>query len=151
MISFQSESFIECLDELRPLLDLHWDDLALQKEHVKLSPHHEIYFKSEKDDGLAFITIRSDGKIIGYFIGFIGTGLHYSDCLECQMDIFYIVNEYRGSGLSFKLFEFTENLLKKRGVKRFFAGSKLHKDCGFIFDKMGFEKTEIKYSKWIGG
>jgi len=150
MITIQNESFIERLDELKPLLPLHYEELALNKDKVPLDPEYEIYFRKELAGELLFTVVRSEGKFVGYFIGFIAPHLHYRTCLTCTMDIFYVHPDYRNNGTGKELFSFVKAELKKRGVQRWFVGSKLHKDSSYLFLKFGFEKVEEYYSVWLG-
>ena len=95
MITFAIESFKQTLPEFEPILHDHYEELALNQDKVPLSPQYNIYFDREKIGQLLFVTARFEGSIIGYFIGFVSPGLHYSTCLTCQMDIFYVKKEYR--------------------------------------------------------
>ena len=99
---------------------------------------------------MVFIALREKGELVGYFIGFVSPALHYSTCLTCQMDIFYIMPDHRGSGAGFELFKFAEDVLKKRGVQRMFVGSKMHKDASWLFEKLGYNPVEVYYSAWLG-
>ncbi len=151
MITIQLENFEERLEELRPLLPLHYFELALDQDKVPLSPQFDIYIQRERLGQLIFMTLRQAGELIGYFIGFITPGLHYSTCLTCTMDIFFIRKDVRGSGLpGLKLFRALEKELKRRGVQRWFVGSKVKADASVLFERLDFIKTEIYYSKWIG-
>ena len=150
MITIQEESFTEGLAEFKPLFPLHWEELALNKDKVPLDPQYGIYTAREELGELLFVTMREDGDPIGYFIGFVSPGLHYQTCLTCIMDIFYIHPEKRGGRGGVKLFKFVEEVLKKRGVDRWYVGSKCHKDASWLFEYLKFEKAEVFYSKWIG-
>lgn len=150
MITAHVESFEENLEYLKPLLPIHYKELALNQDKVPLSPQFDKYVATEKQGGLIFVTLRKAGQMVGYFIGFIAPGLHYSTCLTCQMDIFYILPEHRGSGTGFQLFKFVEQQLKKRGVQRLFVGSKLHKDASWLFEKLNYTPVETYYSAWLG-
>lgn len=150
MITAQIESFIERLPEFQALFPSHWEELALNKDKVPLDPRYEIYFDREAAGELLFVTLRELGKPVGYFIGFVSPGLHYKTCLTCIMDIFWLAPEKRGNGGGKLLFDFVEKELRRRGVQRFFVGSKCHKDASYLFEKLGFEKVEIFYSKWLG-
>ena len=150
MITAHVESFEENLDYLKPLLPIHYKELALNQDKVPLSPQFDKYVATEKQGGLIFVTLRSAGQMVGYFIGFIAPGLHYSTCLTCQMDIFYVLPEHRGSGAGFQLFKFVEQQLKKRGVQRMFVGSKMHKDASWLFEKLNYTPVETYYSAWLG-
>ena len=150
MITAHVESFIERLPELKPLLPLHWAELALDTDKVPLDPQYEIYFERERLGELLFVVLREKGELIGYFIGFIAPGLHYKTCLTCTMDIFYVHPDKRGGRAGIKLFKFVEEELKRRGVDRWFVGSKLKLDASWLFDYLKFERVEVYYSKWLG-
>ena len=150
MLTIQLESFAQRLDEFKPLFPLHWEELALNKDKVPLDPQYEIYIEREKRGELIFATIRELGKPVGYFIGFIAPGLHYKTCLTCTMDIFYVCKEKRTGTAGIKLFRFVEKELKRRGVDRWFMGSKVHADASALFERIGAAKVETYYSKWIG-
>ena len=150
MITFETESFTENLAELKVILPLHYEELALEQDKVPLSPQYEIYEAREKAGELLYVTARENGELIGYFIGFVAPGLHYKTCLTCTMDIFYIHPEHRGSNFGFKLFNFVEKKLLARGVKRWFVGSKVHLDASWLFKKLGFSPCETTQSKYLG-
>ena len=150
-MDIQLESFEERLEELQTLLPLHYKELALNQDKVPLSPIYDIYIQRERLGQLIFMTMRQEGELVGYFIGFIAPGLHYSTCLTCTMDIFFIRPDVRGSGLpGLKLFRALEKELKQRGVDRWFVGSKVKADASALFERLDFEKVEVYYSKWIG-
>ena len=150
MISAQLESFKATLEELKPLLPRHWEDLALDKEKVPLDPQYDIYFERELRGQLLFVTLRENAKLIGYFIGFIAPGLHYKGCLTCTMDIYYILPEKRGGSGALRLFRRVFQELRRRGVQRAHFGSKLHKDTGRLFEAFGMRPVETYYAIWLG-
>jgi hypothetical protein len=150
MITFAIESFKDCLPEFEPLLHVHYEELALNQDKVPLSPQYNVYFDKENAGQLLFVTAREAGIIKGYFIGFIAPGLHYSTCLTCQMDIFYIHKDLRIGRLGVKLFRFVEKELQRRGVDRWFVGSKLHADASPLFKYLKFQPVETYYTKWLG-
>jgi len=151
MITTQIEKFEDRLPELQRLLPLHYQELALNQDKVPLSPQYGIYIERERRGELLFVTLREAGELVGYFIGFIAPGLHYSTCLTCTMDIFYVHPSKRGAGLpGVRLFRAVEKELKRRGVKRWFAGSKCRADASALFERLDFERVEVYYSKWIG-
>lgn len=151
MITAHVESFTERLAELQALLQLHYKELALDQDKVPLDPQYEVYAAREERGELLFVTLREAGELIGYFIGFIAPGLHYRTCLTCTMDIFYVHPDKRGGNAGAHLFKFVEQELKRRGVDRWFVGSKCHMDASWLFERLGFQRVEIFYSKWIGG
>lgn len=150
MITTHCENFEQMLPELKSLLPGHYEELALDKEHVPLDPQYEVYIERERRGELLFMVLREKGEMVGYFIGFVAPGLHYRTCLTCTMDIFYVHPEKRGIGAGKLLFVEVEKELRRRGVQRWFMGSKMHKDASYLFEKIGATQVETYYSKWLG-
>ena len=148
--TFQVEPWATFIPEAKPLLPGHWEELALDKDKVPLDPIYEIYDAKDRAGEVVVVTGRKDGALVAYFIGFIAPGLHYRTCLTCTMDIFYVLPEYRGENAGIYLFKAVEAECKRRGVQRLFVGSKLRKDCAFLFDKLGYTEVERYYSAWLG-
>lgn len=151
MITVHIESFEERLHELKSLLPAHYEELALNQDKVPLSPQYPIYIARERAGELLFVTLRDMGELVGYFIGFVAPGLHYSTCLTCTMDIFYVRKDLRTGRAGVNLFKFVERELRRRGVQRWFAGSKVHADASALFKYLKFERCEIYFTKWLGG
>ncbi len=151
MLTTQIESFEERLEELQRLLPLHYEELALNKDKVPLAPQYDVYIARERRGELLFVTLRSDGDLVGYFIGFIAPGMHYKTCLTCTMDIFYVHPDIRSQGLpGVRIFRAVERELRRRGVQRWFVGSKCKADVSALFEFLDFERVEVYYSKWLG-
>ena len=150
MITCHVESFAERLAELQVLLPEHYRELALNKDQVPLSPQYGVYLERERAGGLLFVTLREAGALVGYFIGFIAPGLHYSTCLTCTMDIFFVRQDKRTGSAGVRLFRFVEAELRRRGVQRWFIGSKIHSDASALFKRIGAAPVETYFSKWLG-
>lgn len=151
MITAQVESFADRLHELKPLLPLHWAELALDKDKVPLDPQYDVYIAREERGEVLFVTLRDAGELVGYFIGFIAPGLHYKTCLTLTMDIFYVVPQHRGKSGGVALFEAVKKEAKRRRVQRWFVGNKEHSKvhAEALFLHLGFEKVETYYSLWL--
>lgn len=150
MITCHIESFEQRLPELEALLPLHYEELALNQDKVPLAPQYGVYIERERAGGLIFVALRDAGDLVGYFIGFIAPGLHYSTCLTCTMDIFYIRKDKRTGSAGVRMFRFVESELRRRGVQRWFMGSKIHADASALFKRIGAAPVETYYSKWLG-
>ena len=75
-----------------PLLPLHWEMLALDRDKVPLAPQWHVYDERDARGELHIVVLRQDGRIIGYYWGFIAPGLHYASCLTATMDIFFVLS-----------------------------------------------------------
>lgn len=151
MLTAHVESLTERLEDLKPFFPLHWEELALNQKQVPLDPQYGIYLAKDAAGEVMLVTLRKAGEIVGYFVGFVGPGLHYKTCLTLTMDIFYVVPAHRGDGGGFVLFKVVEVEARRRGVQRMFVGSKMHKDASFLFEKLGYELVETFYCAWMGG
>lgn len=153
MLSAAIEPFMENVPELKTLLDKHYRELALNQDKVPLSPQWGAYAQREADGQLVYVTLRDDGRLIGYIILFVAPGLHYSTCLTAHMDILFVDPEYRNGSAKgvLTMLDAAKAELKRRGVQRWFMGTKIHKDIGAVFKRRGFEPVETIYSLWIGG
>lgn len=150
MVTILIESFEDRLPELRPLLPLHYEELALDKDKVPLAPNYGVYIEREHHGQLMFMVARDRGELIGYFIGFVMPGLHYMTCLTLAMDIFYIHPEHRGNNTGILLFQAVEAEAKRRGVQRMIVSTKVHFSAAWLFKRLGYTEIEHVYSHWLG-
>lgn len=150
MITAQAEKLN--LQELKPFLEGHWKELALNKDKVPLNPCYSIYLDREAVGELMYITLREGGKLIGYFVGFVAPGMHYKTCLTLTMDIIYVIPGRRGNGGGLILTDHIEKEARRRGVKRWFMGFKVEhaEHMEALLQHIGMTKVEVFYSKWIG-
>lgn len=149
MLTAQPEAFPEFLEEVKPLLPEHYAELALNQDRVPLSPQYDEYLRRDALGMVLTVTVRDAGKLVGYFVGFIAPGLHYSTCLTLQLDIFWIHPEHRGQKGGFMLFKAMEAEAKRRGIQRLFVGSKCHLPADWLFEKLGYQKVESVYSAML--
>lgn len=151
MITAQVEDWHPFIDEAKPLLPLHWQELALNKDKVPLDPMWEVYDQRDAAGQIIVVTLRRDGELRGYFIGFVAPGLHYRTCLTLTMDIYWTHPDIRGGTAGIRLFRAVEREARRRGVSRIVQGSKNHRDSSRLFKALGYEPIETYHSKWIGG
>lgn len=149
-LSLAVEEFSHVIEEAKPLLLRHWEEIALDKERVPLDPDWGRYAQLEGMGALSVVTMRERGKLVGYSCMIVQRGLHYMGTLEARMDIFWLAPECRGRMGGVRLFRAVERELARRGVQRIYAGSKLHKDVSPLFQKLGYQPIERWFSKWIG-
>ena len=154
LLTAQVERWSDCVDDLAMLFPAHWEELALNRDKVPLAPRWDVYAAMERAGTLLLVTLRQQGALVGYFVGFVQPSLHYSSCLECTMDIFLVREDCRGGhGLltpGLLLFRTVRRELKRRGVQRWHVGSKVHKDASRLFRALGMTPVETYYSQWLG-
>lgn len=154
MITAQVESLTAGLEEIKPLLPIHYEELSLHKFHgFPLAPIYEDYLARDAAGQVLYITIREQGELLGYFVGFIGPALHYQGCLSLMLDIFYILPKARGNNGGVIMFNAVITECKRRGVKAFNMGCKEHMKefAERLFRAIGAEPSESHYCLWLGG
>ena len=151
LVTICVETFDDLYADVQPLFTQHWKELALHQDKVPLNVNYKFYKALDDAGQMLMVAMRHKGDLIGYFFGFVRHHPHYMDMTVLTMDIFWLHPDYRGKGLhGVKLFRFIEAEAKRRGIHTLYYGSKLHKDCGRLFEFLKMEPIETYYSKWIG-
>lgn len=150
-LSIQPEDTVAVLQEAEDtgMLRRHWDELALDKNAVSLAPDWRRYRHLNDQGVLSTMAVRERGKLVGYSIMLLTTGLHYKHCYEARMDVFWLAPEVRGRYGGVRLFRAHEKELKRRGVRRIYTGSKMHRDSSRLFLALGYKPVEIWFSKML--
>jgi N-acetylglutamate synthase-like GNAT family acetyltransferase len=116
---------------------------------VPLEVDWDKYDALEKAGALLFVTLRKDGRIAGYYMGFVGGHLHYKSCVSLTMDIYWTHPSVRGHTAALRLMREVHRQAHSRGVSRVFAISKNHRDSSRLFAALGYRPIETVHSKWI--
>lgn len=152
MITCQIDSLEQCIPELLPLWRTHHRELGLFKDRMPLDPDVPEYIRREREHRLFLTTVRRNGSIAAYYIAQSAAGFHYQSTLTGHMDIAYVIPEERNRGLALPLFRHTEQELRRRGVKLWYSGWKLHNPLGMpkLHELLGFVPADMYAVKWIG-
>jgi GNAT superfamily N-acetyltransferase len=150
MITYQQEFLDTCEKDCQELIRLHWEEIALNKEFIKLNPDWDAYHTLENSDKLKIFTARVKEELVGYFVVITGSNLHYKDHVFAVNDILYLSKEHRKGRTGLKLIKFAEKCLKKDGVSILSINTKVHKPFDSLMEYMGFNLIERVYSKYIG-
>lgn len=136
-------------EECEPLFAIHWEEVARDKEKIKLEVDREKYTECERLGKFHLVTLRDDGKLVGYFAGFIDTHPHYKSTLFFSTDVYFILPEYRQTRWPLKMFLFMEDSLRLKGVKKMVTITKVHQDHSRLFEWLGWTLTEKVYTKCL--
>lgn len=151
MITFQVESWAATEEKMKWLWPLHWEEVANDKEHIKLDVWRDAYLGLEQSGELLNITVRDGEKIIGYHWSILRPHLHYKTSLTAYTDIYFLHPDYREGMNGMNLFKFVEGVWKERGVQKAYTASKIRLDKSAIFERLGWHKAETVYTKYLGG
>jgi len=148
--NFAREDFYIVRKEVDELFYKHWEEIAVNKDKIKLNPDWSFYESIYEAGNLGIYTARKDTNLVGYFIVIARPHPHYKDHIFAANDIIYIDPDYRKGLVGYKLIKFVENDLKNMGVSVLTINTKVHKPFDAVLERLGFENVERLYSKYIG-
>lgn len=151
MITYQQEFFGKIKEEIKNLITKHWEEIALNKEVIKLNPDWDAYAQLEDNGCLKIFTARSDNLLIGYFVVIVRKHIHYKDHLFAANDILFLLEDYRKGRIGLKLIVFAENCLKEDGVSVLVINTKCHKPFDSLLEHLEYTHIENIYSKLLRG
>jgi len=149
-VQFAIETIDQVLNDMTWLWDIHWQEIALDKAKVPLNPDVDTFRLLEDAGLLLIVTARDSEKMVGYHVSIVRPHLHYKHSLSAYADMYFIHPDYRQGMTGVRLFKYLEEQLREKGVERVFQSTKLHKDVGKLFERLGYKETERLYVKWIG-
>lgn len=147
--AYSVEDWFDVKDEMSPLWLSHWNEVAINKDHIPLDPDFDAYDAMANAGMLHIVVARKAGEIIGYHFNIIRPHLHYKMSKSAFCDIYYISPKHRAGRIPFRMFMYVEETLRAKGVQKAFTGTKLSLDAGPLFEKMGWFETERLYTKML--
>jgi hypothetical protein len=146
--TFQVESVEDWASDSKDLVYAHWQELGLDLD-LEIAPD---YGKMQILEGLGMfkvITVREDGRLVGYLLAVVNTHLHYRNSPKVLIvDAYYVSPECR-SGTGVKLVRFTEELAKQLGTIKIYFSCKVHKDHSKLFNALGYRLSDFAFTKRI--
>lgn len=150
MLKYQQEFLNQVKSDIEPLIELHWEEIALNQDKIKLNPDWDAYHSLEGEGRLKIFTARSGNDLVGYFVVILGTNIHYKDHLFASNDIIYLHKDYRKGFAGIRLINFAEKCLKEDGVSVLLINIKTHKPFDKVLERLKFKPIERVFSKFIG-
>lgn len=143
MISFQQETLFDIFHEVDELLKLHYEEVALHRDQIKLDPMWEEYAALERIGRLVTYTARDDERLVGYSCFFINRHMHYRDTTVAINDVIFLHPDFRKSTTGYRLIKFSHDQLKARGgIQKVAFHVKFSKDWSAVLHKLGYSDEE---------
>jgi GNAT superfamily N-acetyltransferase len=152
MITYQVEKFADVIEEMKPLLQMHYEEIAMYKDRIALNPDYAAY-QAMADLGMLHIYTARDSSrdLIGYCVTFIRPHPHYQDHIYAMNDVVYVAKEYRHTEVAPELISQLEKELQTKGVSVMTFHMKTYKPFRTLMDSLGFDCAEELYTKFIKG
>jgi len=150
MITYHVEPWSTVQYDTRHLWNLHWQEVAMNKDKIQLDLDMATYEQYAASGALHCVIARSGGVVVGYHWSVVKPHLHYRNSLCAFTDVYFLHPDHRHGRAGIELFQAAESTLKARGVEKLFTGTKVSLDMGKIFEYLGWTETERLYTKFIG-
>ena len=158
MITYQRERAVDLWDEILPLLELHWREIATYPD-IPLDPDVDRYNAMDEAGFLRCYTARAErqedaGKdirhidLIGYAVFSVASNMHYRSSRIAVQDVLFIAPAHRNTKAGLGLIRFSECALSAEGVRVVYQHQKVaHPALGVILERRGYECVENIWAK----
>lgn len=147
---FNVEKFADCFEDMKTLFEKHWEEVALNKNKIKLNPDYDKYLAMEELGMISLITVRNNNEIVGYSIDILSPHLHYKDHIFALNDVIFLSPEYRAGRTALKLLLHVQEHLKSLGTSVHVLHMKTaHKFTG-LAKMAGYNNSEETWSIFLG-
>jgi GNAT superfamily N-acetyltransferase len=149
MLKFSVEKWADVLPEIERLFPAHYEELAMDRDRIKLAPNVALYTQGEAN-GILFLAVarNEEGEAVGYFVSAVLPHLHYRYAGPMSTaDAYFLLPKYRTATAGMKFLMFIEEELRKRGVTKMYISTKLHRDNSKLFEALGYRATDMLFTK----
>lgn len=146
---YSEETFVNVIEELKPLLVEHYKEVAMYQDKIELNPDYDLYKALDLMGNLKIYTMRTDDELTGYNVFFIKDHIHYKDHKFAINDVVYIHPDYRHDVDTPNFINYCEDKLKEEGVSVVTYHMKEHKPFHTLMGFLGYDHAEHLYTKYI--
>ncbi len=134
------------------LCNIHWEEIANNKDKVKLKPNTQQFTALQSAGMLKNVVAYDEGLMVGYAVILISPHLHYADDKFAFVDLVYVDPVYRTSNIGLSILNRIEKIAKQEGVSVLQHHAKPHhRNLQTILEKRkGYKVAEVILSKYIG-
>jgi len=131
----------------------HWKELALNQDTIKLDPNWDKFYALDVQGILRILTVRVEGRLVGYVFLLFGPHLHYASTPWSHSDMFWLDPLYRQGWTGVKLFKALIRGATEMGAKNLTVPVKLHFMNARVIkllERLGFKQIEVIMAMRIG-
>lgn len=143
-VVFGIEPLMVAYAEAGDLMQLHYEEIARNKQLLKLNPDMEKYQRIK--DNVLLVTARSDGRLIGYFLWLMFNHAHYKDVLVAEEDLHYLLPEYRRGLTGYKFIKIACQIAFDHGADIISVREKIGHEHPAMMKRLGLVPTDITYT-----
>ena len=147
MVDIRFSSVDEMLAHANVLFEEHYEEIALNKEVMKLKPDEKTYRNLEQMRKIFILSAWQNDVLIGYSVNFVLNHPHYADLVLTQNDLLFIKKEMRGSRAGLRLIKETEAHATSLGCKLMLWHAKENTTLAALLPRLKYGVQDIIYSK----
>ncbi len=145
------------IDELRKhgekLFRAHYDEVALNKDSMRLDLNWHAYYMLEEEGLLLSLAAWVGDEMVGYTVSHKYTHLHYKDVLVIENDVIFVQKSHRRGGLGLHLIRETKAMAGEQDGDHSEVLVLIHAKPGSVMCKVleaeGFGVQDIIYSEFL--
>lgn len=146
-MKFEREEYSESLiEEMRPLWQEHYNEIALYKD-IPLNPNLLVYAGCAAAETLRIFTARDSSRLVGYQIFFVSPHPHYQQSIHAVQDIVYLSQAVRQGMNGYRFIKWCDDQLQKEGVQVVNQHIKAAHDFGVLLRRMGYRLQDLIYTR----
>jgi GNAT superfamily N-acetyltransferase len=146
-MDFARELLCEVVQEVQPLLDLHYRELCLHQDVIKLDPMWPEYALLEQLERFVVFTARDEGRLVGYSAFFLNRHMHYGGFTVAQNDVLFLHPAARRGTTGLRLIDWTEQMLWDLAADKITYHIKFALDWRPILHRRGYADEEVMVAK----
>lgn len=147
MTTFARELLCEVVQEAQPLLDLHYRELCLHRDVIKLDPMWREYALLEQLERFVVFTAREEGQLVGYNAFFLNRHLHYGGFTVAQNDVLFLHPQARRGTTALRFIDWCEQKLWDAAADKLTYHIKFALDWRPILHRRGYVDEEVMVAK----
>lgn len=145
-VSIKYLDFLD-LESIRPLTELHYQEITTDKEIKKLSPHLSIYEAMAENKNMICLYAYSGDRCIGYSINFVYPLLHYRETISVENDLIFVHPDFRGEKIGELLIKETEKKAIEAGAHLILWHAKDGSKLDSMFKDNGYKVQDVIYGR----
>lgn len=149
-MKYQRESFDEVLEEIKPLLEEHYQEAKAFPDQIPLDPYYEVYQAMDYTGNILIHTVRTDeDELVGYSITLLQMDPHAKESAIATNDMCYLLPDHRGSDNFKKLLQTVEADVKKTGASSLSYHFNFENAPKKKLEDLGYKQHQVTFAKYI--
>lgn len=128
----------------------HAPEVSVFQDKMTVKIDHDHHMRMDEAGVLESLTVRDNGKLIGYHITLVVPNPHFVGVRTAFVVHYFLHPDYRGRHIGSTLFRHAEASLKRRGVQCVQSAAKTSLPYAQLYRHLGWSETETLFMKWLG-